>query len=251
MPPSSWPASIERRVSRCAKRAPSSISTSCCPSAWWSPGCATRVATDTATAPTRRAPPPAAPQGAAGGAHGHRRAGRRRGAHRSRGPLQASIRVGQQSVAPRSLRLLALQRRDPLLATAAAAILALLMAAGVKVLGTAGLLLPLVLILAAILITRPLLTLVLVVGATILCEGAEFGLFSFTSHLYIQVYKDISLLDMLVALVIVSVLLDVLVAGVGVAGGGGGAAAGGPFFFFLFLPRPFFFLLLVNPAGRR
>ena len=116
-------------------------------------------------------------------------------------------------MAPRSLRLLALQRRDPLLATAAAAILALLMAAGVKVLGTAGLLLPLVLILAAILITRPLLTLVLVVGATILCEGAEFGLFSFTSHLYIQVYKDISLLDMLVALVIVSVLLDVLRSG--------------------------------------
>jgi O-antigen ligase len=113
-------------------------------------------------------------------------------------------------VAPRSLRLLAFQRKDPLLATAAAAMLALLMAAGVKVLGTAGLLLPLVLILAAILITRPLLTLVLVVGATILCEESSFGLFKFTSVLYSQAYKDISLLDLLVALVLASAFLDVL-----------------------------------------
>jgi hypothetical protein len=113
-------------------------------------------------------------------------------------------------VAPRPLRLLALQRRDTLIATAAAAVLALLVAVGVRVLGTAGLLLPLALVLVATLITRPVLTLALVVGLTIFCEGPDFGLLNFTSHLYTQVYKDISLLDLLVGLVVVSAFFDVL-----------------------------------------
>ena len=111
---------------------------------------------------------------------------------------------------PQSLRLLALQRRDPLIATAAAALLALLTAAGVRVLGAPGLLVAPALMLVAILITRPLLTLVLVVGLTIFCEGPDFGLLTFTSHLYTQVYKDISVLDVLVGLVVVSAFLDVL-----------------------------------------
>jgi O-antigen ligase len=113
-------------------------------------------------------------------------------------------------VAPRSLRLLALRRRDALVATAGATMLALLVAVGVRVLGAAGLFLPVALAVVAILITRPLLTLGLVVGLTIFCEGPGFGLLNFTSHLYTQVYKDISLLDLLVGLVVVSCLLDVL-----------------------------------------
>lgn len=113
-------------------------------------------------------------------------------------------------MALRSLRLLALRHREALLAAAAAAVLALLMAAGIKLLGTIGVLLPLVVLLAAILLTRPLLTLVLVVGLTIFCEGPGFGLLGFTADLYTQVYKDISLLDLLVGLVVVSAFLDVL-----------------------------------------
>lgn len=88
--------------------------------------------------------------------------------------------------------------------------LALFEAVGVRLLGTAGLLLPLALALAALLLARPVLTLTIVVGLAIFCEGSEFGLLNFTSHLYTQVYKDISVLDVLVGLVVVSAFLDVL-----------------------------------------
>jgi O-antigen ligase len=113
-------------------------------------------------------------------------------------------------VAPRSLRLLALPRREALLAAIGAAVLALATAAAVKKLGTIGLLLPLGLAVVAILITRPVLTATLVVGLTILCEGPGFGLFNFASHLYQQLYKGLSLLDVLVALVVVAALTDAL-----------------------------------------
>jgi O-antigen ligase len=113
-------------------------------------------------------------------------------------------------VAQRSLRGLALPRRDAALAAAVAATLAVLVAGGVRELGSTGLFLPLALVVVAILITRPVATLALVVGLTILCEGPGFGLFGFTAHLYTQVYKDISLLDVLVGLVVISAFLDVL-----------------------------------------
>jgi len=104
-------------------------------------------------------------------------------------------------------------RRDVALAWGAAAMLALLAVAGERELGTAGLFVPVALIAGAILITRPVLTLVLVVGLTIFCEGPGFGLFSFTSNLYAQVYKGLSVLDLLVGLVVVSAFLDVLRSG--------------------------------------
>jgi O-antigen ligase len=116
-------------------------------------------------------------------------------------------------VAPRTLRGLARERREALTATAAAAMLALAAAVGVRVLGTTGLLVPLALIAAVVLITRPVLTLLLVVGLTIFCEGPGFGLFSFTSDLYLQLYKGLSLLDLLVALVVISAFLEVLRSG--------------------------------------
>lgn len=110
----------------------------------------------------------------------------------------------------RSQRLLALPRKDAVLAAGAAATLALLVAAGVRDFGPLALLLPVALAAAAMLVLRPVLTLVLVSGLAILCEGPEFGLLNFTSHLYTQVYKDISLLDVLVGLLVVSALMDVL-----------------------------------------
>jgi O-antigen ligase len=110
----------------------------------------------------------------------------------------------------RWLRLPALPRREALIAGVATVATALLVAAAVHELGTAGLLIPLAIILVLILITRPLLTLTLVVLLTIVCEESSFGLFKFTSHFYSQVYRDISLLDVLVGLVLVSVFLDVL-----------------------------------------
>jgi O-antigen ligase len=94
-----------------------------------------------------------------------------------------------------------------------AAMLALLAAAGAHELGTIGLFLPVAVIAAAILLTRPVLTLVLVVGLTIFCEGPGFGVFTFTSTLYAQVYRGLSVLDLLVALVVVSAFLEVLRSG--------------------------------------
>lgn len=82
--------------------------------------------------------------------------------------------------------------------------------AAVHKLGTTGLFVPLALIGTAILIGRPVLTVTLVVALTILCEGPGFGLLNFTSHLYIQLYHDISLLDLLVGMAVVSAFLDVL-----------------------------------------
>jgi O-antigen ligase len=113
-------------------------------------------------------------------------------------------------LALRRLRLPVLSRSSALTAGLIALALALLVAAAVHVLGTVGLLVPLALLAAILLVKRPLLSAALVVGLTIFCEGPYFGLLNFTSHLYDQLYRDISLVDVLVGLVVVSSLLDVL-----------------------------------------
>jgi len=110
----------------------------------------------------------------------------------------------------RWLRLPAPPRRETLIAGGATLATALVVAAAVHKLGTAGLLVPLAMLGAVILIRRPVLTMTLVVALTILCEGPGFGLLNFTSHLYIQLYRGLSLLDLLVGLVVVSAFLDVL-----------------------------------------
>ena len=110
----------------------------------------------------------------------------------------------------RWLRLPAVARREALIAAVCGLAVVVIVAGAVHKLGTAGLLVPLAMIAAIVLITRPVLTLALVVGLTIFCEGPDFGLLNFTSHFYVQVYRDISLLDVLVALVVISAFLDVL-----------------------------------------
>jgi O-antigen ligase len=96
------------------------------------------------------------------------------------------------------------------LAAAAAAATALLAFLGIHKLGTAGLLLPLALALVAILITRPVMAMALLVVLTSLCEGPSFGLFSFTSNLYDSVYGDLTVLDLFVLLAVAAVAVDVL-----------------------------------------
>jgi O-Antigen ligase len=110
----------------------------------------------------------------------------------------------------RRLRLSAFDGGEALLAAALAGLIALVGLAGVHELGTTGVLLPLLLVLAGIMLSRPVAAVTLVVGLAIACEGEGFGLLTFTSHLYAQVYRDISLLDVLVALAILAVGLDVL-----------------------------------------
>lgn len=95
-------------------------------------------------------------------------------------------------------------------AAAAAALTALLALAGVHKLGTVGVLLPLGLALVMILSSRPLLAVGLVLTLTILCEGPTFGFLTFTSNLYDSLYKDLTVLDLFVALAVLAVALDVM-----------------------------------------
>jgi hypothetical protein len=113
-------------------------------------------------------------------------------------------------VLARRLPLTAVPRRELLLGALAAGATASIALAGVHKLGTAGLLAPLAVVLAAILLARPVAAVTLVVVLVVVCEGPTFGLLTFTSEIYEVVYKDISLLDVLVALAIASVGLDLL-----------------------------------------
>ena len=110
----------------------------------------------------------------------------------------------------RCLPLTAPPRRELLLGALAAGATALIALAGVHKLGTPGLLAPLAVVLAAILLARPVFAVTLVVVLVVGCEGSTFGILSFTSELYEVVYKDISLVNVLVALAIVSVGLDLI-----------------------------------------
>jgi O-antigen ligase len=110
----------------------------------------------------------------------------------------------------RRLPLPAATGRDLRIAAAALLITALLALGGVHKLGTAGLLIPLGLVVVVILLSRPLLAVTLLVVLTILCEGPTFGILTFTSHLYTQLYKYVSVLDMLVAVAVVSVGVDMI-----------------------------------------
>lgn len=76
--------------------------------------------------------------------------------------------------------------------------------------GMAGLLVPLALATVLILLYRPLALAVVVVGLTILCEGPTFGFLHFTSKLYIQIYKGLTPLDILVVLVVLAVGIDAI-----------------------------------------
>jgi len=95
-------------------------------------------------------------------------------------------------------------------ATVATALLALLVSHRV---GGFGILAPLAVVLVAIAVLRPLFTVAAVVGLTVLCEGPSFGILTFSSHLYTQVYKDISALDLLVVLAVLAVAFDLIRSG--------------------------------------
>jgi O-Antigen ligase len=100
---------------------------------------------------------------------------------------------------------------DELITTAAlAGLVVLLGLVGTHRLGDLGLLVPAGFVLVCIVLLRPVLAVALVVTLAVLCEGPQFGILTFTSHLYTQVYGDLSLLDLLVALAVAAVALDVL-----------------------------------------
>ncbi len=95
-------------------------------------------------------------------------------------------------------------------ATVATALLALLVSHKA---GGLGILAPLAVVLVAIAVLRPLFTVTAVVALTVLCEGPSFGILTFSSHLYVQVYKDVSALDLLVVLAVLAVAFDLIRSG--------------------------------------
>jgi O-Antigen ligase len=104
------------------------------------------------------------------------------------------------------LRARALDGRELLIAALASTTTALIALAGIHKLGTAGLLAPLALGLVLILLSNSLAMTVFVVGLTVMCEGAAFGLFTFT----VSLYTHATVLNVLVALVVLAVGLDLL-----------------------------------------
>ncbi|HEX4436016.1 MAG TPA: O-antigen ligase family protein [Solirubrobacteraceae bacterium] len=94
--------------------------------------------------------------------------------------------------------------------TAGMATVLIILIAGHKLGDTEALIAPLGLTLLVIVLMRPILAVCLTVGVAILCEGATFGLFTFTNDLYTPLYKRLTPLDALVALAVIAVALDML-----------------------------------------
>ena len=101
-----------------------------------------------------------------------------------------------------------------LLAAAAAVLSTLAIAAAASSrFGLAGLLAPLAIVVTLLLLSRPVEVVTLVVGLVIVCEGPTFGILTFTSHLYTKIYGDLGVLDVLVAVAVLAVGLDLLRSG--------------------------------------
>ena len=110
----------------------------------------------------------------------------------------------------RRLSLTALSRRELLAAALASGATALIAFAGAHKLGVAGLFVPAAIVCALILLARPVVAVTLAVALVVICEGGTFGILTFTAKLYEITYKDLTLVDGVVALAIVSVALDLL-----------------------------------------
>jgi O-antigen ligase len=72
-------------------------------------------------------------------------------------------------------------------------------------LGLTSLLVPLALVLAVIVLRKPLVMLVLAVAAATICEGPTFGILTFTGNLYRSFYKNLTPLDGLVVALFFSI----------------------------------------------
>ncbi len=103
------------------------------------------------------------------------------------------------------------EAREFALALIACGLTAILIVGASRKLGDTGaLFVPLGGVILLLVLQRPLLAVSLAAGLAILCEGEQFGLFTFTAHLYHPFYKRITPLDALVIFAVLAVALDVL-----------------------------------------
>jgi hypothetical protein len=107
-------------------------------------------------------------------------------------------------------RRLRLGSSELLAAGVATTVTLLVVLLGIHKAGEAGLIAPLALVAAFILMRRPLVFMVIVVGLTALCEGSAFGVLTFTRNLYDSVYKGLTVLDFMLVLVLVAVGMDMI-----------------------------------------
>lgn len=114
------------------------------------------------------------------------------------------------NAARRRLHPPALDRSELVTALAASAVTLVLVLAASRRLGLAGLLAPLVLALAVLAMRRPLAMVTLLAGLVILCEGQTFGILTFTADLYKKIYHDLTFVDVLVALTVISIAVDLV-----------------------------------------
>jgi hypothetical protein len=108
------------------------------------------------------------------------------------------------------LRLRTFTERDLSVAAAASLATAVVTLVAARKLGGEALLAPLAVALTAIMLRRPVAMVTLLVGLVIVCEGPTFGFLNVTSHLYDQLYKGLTPVDVLVVLTIVSVGWDLV-----------------------------------------
>lgn len=105
-----------------------------------------------------------------------------------------------------------LSGREALLAAALAVATAVLVYAGAAKTGSPlmGVLAPLAVVLVVIALRSAVMSTAIVFVLAVLFEGPTFGYLHFTAHLYEQVYKGMTPLDMLVAIAIAAVGIDLL-----------------------------------------
>lgn len=101
-----------------------------------------------------------------------------------------------------------IERSATLTAASTTAIAALLAVVATYKLGIVGLLVPLGMVLAMLLVRRALLIVTLVTGLIILFEGPTFGILTFGSHLYTKIYGDFDVPDALVLLMLVAIMIE-------------------------------------------
>jgi hypothetical protein len=102
------------------------------------------------------------------------------------------------------------QSQDRGLEALAVAGVALTAYAATAWIGVSGLLAPLGLVCALVLIGRPVACMSVFVSLVVLCEGPTFGLLRVGTHLYDELAGPFTLLDALFGVVLVSIALDVL-----------------------------------------
>lgn len=111
------------------------------------------------------------------------------------------------NAARRRLHPPALDRSELVSALAASAVTLVLVLGASSKLGIAGLLAPLALALGLLTMRRPLAMVALLAGLVILCEGQTFGILTFTANLYKKIYHDLTFVDVLVALTVISIAI--------------------------------------------